>query len=72
MIYKNKKLYMEVKGTIKLSDGKIVTKPLDGESGSIKVWEESEFITNESSFIVYNGLKYRLASNKEVLIKDPS
>lgn len=63
---------MEVKGTIKLSEGKIVTKPLDGESGFIKIWEESEFIANESSFIVYNGLKYRLASSKEFLIKDPS
>lgn len=63
---------MEVKGTIKLSEGKIVTKPLDGESGSIKVWEESESITNEPSFIIYNGLKYKLSSSKEVLIKDQS
>jgi hypothetical protein len=51
----------EIKGYIKFKDKKVITRPLEGQSGLIKTWEMSD-AHNSKEYFVYNGTRYQLVS----------
>lgn len=53
-----------VKGYIKFTEKKCITKPFEDEGGMIETWVASEVSSNRQWF-VYKGKKYQLVSTKE-------
>lgn len=47
-----------MKGTIKITDEKLTTKPFEGQEGKPQVWIKTNVV--EQSYIVYNGSMYKL------------
>ena len=54
------------KGLIKFTENGIVTKPFEGQSGFIEVWEKTDS-PSDLLFITHNGGRYKLKDKKEVL-----
>lgn len=53
------------KGFIKFIEDGLITKPFEGQSGFIEVWEKTESLS-DLLFINYNGNRYKLKEQKEV------
>jgi hypothetical protein len=53
------------KGFIKFTENGLITKPLEGQSGFIEVWEKTESLS-DLLFITHNGNRYKLKEQKEV------
>ncbi len=53
-----------VKGYIKFTEKKCVTKPFEDEGGVIETWVASEVNSNRQ-FFIHKGKKYQLVSTKE-------
>ena len=53
------------KGFIKFTEDGLITKPFEGQSGFIEVWEKTDTLS-DLLFITHNGTRYKLKEHKEV------
>jgi hypothetical protein len=47
-----------MKGTIKITDEKLTTKPFEGQDGATQVWVKTNVL--DKSYIFYDGSMYKL------------